>query len=261
MAGFTLLIEEILELTIDIGNTRTKMALFQTGQVKGWWNIATLDLEEELERWAKEILISEPLQIGWMSVGRVRDIETLPVWANLGVNVVFIPISTRMELPVINRYQTPETLGIDRIVAVIGARSVAPDHGVLVIDAGTAITYDFADNAGEYLGGGISPGMNMRFRALHEFTAGLPLVKPAEKINLVGRSTVKSIQSGVINGLFEEIEGVIRRYRATFGQEINVFLTGGDMHYFENHLKNINFADAYLTHKGIYHILTYKPSL
>lgn len=237
------------------------MALFQAGQMCGWWNVATLDLENELERWRKEVTISEPLQIGWMSVGRVREIETLPVWEALGEDVIFRHISARMELPVINRYQTPETLGTDRVVAVIGARSIVPDQGVLVIDAGTAITYDFASKAGEYLGGGISPGMSMRFRALHEFTAGLPLVNPVEKINLVGGSTVESMQSGVINGLIEEIEGVIRRYRATFGQEINVFLTGGDMHYFENHLKNINFADAYLTHKGIYHILTYKPSL
>ncbi|MCB0852073.1 MAG: type III pantothenate kinase, partial [Bacteroidetes bacterium] len=162
------------------------------------------------------------------------------------------------DLPIKNRYATPATLGVDRIVAAIGAWSKSAPRAVLVIDAGTALTFDIINQSGEYLGGAISPGINMRFRALHEFTARLPLVTFEEVPPLIGDSTIQSMRSGVINGVIAEINGVINLHRATFQDQLDVYLTGGDMKLFENHLKNINFADAYLTLEGIYKVLNHK---
>ncbi|MCB0841544.1 MAG: type III pantothenate kinase, partial [Bacteroidetes bacterium] len=126
----------------------------------------------------------------------------------------------------------------------------------LVIDAGTAITYDFATANGEYKGGGIAPGMAMRFRALHEFTARLPLVSSQSDVLLIGDSTTASIQSGVQWGIIAEVEGMISYYKSQISPDLQVFLTGGDSGFFENHLKNINFADSNLILKGIHYILT-----
>ncbi|MCL4138195.1 UNVERIFIED_CONTAM: hypothetical protein GTU68_027016 [Idotea baltica] len=139
---------------------------------------------------------------------------------------------------------------------MIGAKSICKDVPILVIDAGTAITYDFANATGEYIGGGIAPGMAMRFRALHEFTARLPMISPDENVALIGDSTETCIQSGVQWGTIAEIERIIDYYKNQVSEDLQVFLTGGDTSYFENHLKNINFADSNLILKGIHFILT-----
>ena len=141
-------------------------------------------------------------------------------------------------------------------MAVIGAKAACPNKPVLVIDAGTAITYDYATEKGVYMGGGISPGMSMRFRALNEFTARLPMVAFSEDPALVGDSTESCIQSGVQWGTLAEIDRIITYYKEEISPEVQVFLTGGDSGYFENHLKNLNFADSNLVLKGIHYILT-----
>ena len=161
-----------------------------------------------------------------------------------------------MALPIQNLYSTPETLGVDRIAAVCGAQTTFPNEKCLVIDMGSCITYDYLNEKGEYHGGSISPGLNMRFKAVHTFTAKLPLVKPLADPALIGTTTASNIQSGVINGLTEEIKGIISLYQHKFGN-IRVILCGGDAHFFENKLKGVIFAIPELVLIGLNSILSH----
>lgn len=244
-------------LTMDIGNTRTKMAAFRDGEMAYTWRLSSHQLNGELLRAFESMPRDLAWHVGWMSVAAHQNLPEYPAWESFPGDVRFTHIHAQMPLPIENVYETPETLGVDRIVAVVAAKQLFPEVPVLIIDAGTALTYDFADAQGRYLGGGISPGIVMRFRALHTFTAKLPLIEEINQIKLVGSSTRESIASGVLNGILAEIEGICARYRAEYGPQLKVCLTGGDMSFFENHLKSANFADANLTLKGIHHILTY----
>lgn len=164
-------------------------------------------------------------------------------------------------LPVKNNYATPQTLGRDRLAAAIGAHQRFPGEHALAIDAGTCIKYDFVTSKREYLGGGISPGLEMRFKALHTFTDKLPLLHRAKLAELVGNDTLSSIVSGVQNGALEEVKGMIARYREMYG-ELNVVLTGGDMDFFIPLVsgKNAIFADPYLALNGLNFILEHNAS-
>jgi type III pantothenate kinase len=164
-----------------------------------------------------------------------------------------------LPLPVKNQYATPQTLGADRIAGVCGAQQLFPASNCLVVDTGTCIKYDFVDAGGNYLGGGISPGLMMRFQAMHTFTARLPLVQPVDDPVLIGNSTESCLQSGAINGALEEIDGVIRRYRDKF-QDLKVILCGGDARFFENKLKASIFASPELVLSGLNSILIYNVS-
>jgi len=244
-----------LHLAIDIGNTRTKLGLFGPEGLQAQWVLPTDGLEADMAAvWPS---LTAPLRVGWIQVATETDPRR---WRGWPEGTEFLPIHTGMPLPIAHRYQTPATLGIDRIVGVIGALAIAGQGPVLVVDAGTAITYDVADAAGVYAGGGISPGLRMRFRALHTFTARLPLTEPVPTPELVGDSTETAIQAGVVLGLQAEVAGIIARYRARYGPGLRVFLTGGDLPYFENQVKSLTFADPDLILKGISHILTSSPS-
>jgi type III pantothenate kinase len=157
-------------------------------------------------------------------------------------------------LPITNSYGTPKTLGVDRIAGVCGAQQLFPNTNCLVIDAGTCITYDFLDADGSFLGGGISPGMRMRFNAVHTFTARLPLIAPVDQPPLIGNSTETCIQSGVVHGCVAELEGIINRYQQKF-EGLKVILSGGDARFFENKLKGFIFAVPELVLSGLNSIL------
>ncbi len=159
-------------------------------------------------------------------------------------------------IPIRNRYQTPETLGKDRLAAAVGARALFPGGNVLSIDAGTCITYDFVTASGDYLGGGISPGIRMRFRAMNTFTDKLPLIEPDDFERTIGRTTRESLLSGVINGVIQEIRGITGLYISEFG-EIRVVLTGGDQEFLHNKLKINIFAAPNLVLLGLNEILDY----
>ena len=161
-----------------------------------------------------------------------------------------------MALPIRIGYETPHTLGRDRIAAVVGAQSLRPGSNILVIDAGTAITYELLEASGLYVGGNISPGMTTRFRALHHFTQKLPLVSEPEEVLLVGVSTESAIQAGVVNGIVLEMDGYIDLLRLKY-PGLLVFLTGGHSFYFERRLKNRIFADINLVLIGLNRILEY----
>jgi len=252
-----------MTLAIDIGNSRTKAALFAPSSagpsrepiLERLWMLETGLLEKDLPAIVDEASTlchygQEPLRIGWCSVSYRGKLDFS------GGAIPVTHLTTASALPIANAYTTPQTLGIDRIVAVIAAREQTPSSPVLVIDAGTAITYDVADAGGTYLGGGIAPGLAMRYRALNVFTARLPLVGVvSEEVLLVGDSTEASIRSGVQNGILAEVEGIIARYRTAFGANLQVFLAGGDAPFFSAHLKTPTFAAPHLVLYGIYHIL------
>jgi len=171
-------------------------------------------------------------------------------------NIFWIVATAGMPTPLNNAYATPHTLGIDRLAGAVAAVSHFPATNILVIDAGTAVTFDFTDHEGTYRGGSISPGLNTRLKSLHTFTGRLPMVHPQPINYLIGNTTEESILSGVINGLRCEIDGIIDEYQLLY-PDLKVILTGGDAKYFEKTLKNNIFAIPNLVLAGLKLILDY----
>jgi type III pantothenate kinase len=169
-------------------------------------------------------------------------------------NVIFLNENT--PVPITTGYETPATLGKDRLAAAVGANYLQPDKNILVIDAGTAITYEFIDSKGVYAGGNISPGLTTRFRALNHFTGKLPLVNETEDVPFIGSNTEMAIIAGVVNGIVFEMDGYIDTLKAQY-KDFFVFLTGGHSFYFERRLKNHIFADPNLVLTGLNRILEY----
>lgn len=165
-----------------------------------------------------------------------------------------------LPMPIVNDYATPHTLGVDRLAGVCGAWSLHPGQASLVIDLGTCVTYDFINHMGHYLGGAIAPGMAMRFQAMHTFTARLPLVKPAGDVPLIGNSTETCMQSGVIQGMTAELDGIIQQYQEKY-PTLRVILCGGDALFFENKLKASIFAVPDLVLMGLNAILIHNVRL
>lgn len=169
----------------------------------------------------------------------------------------FLELTNTTPLPLINLYKTPESLGYDRIASVTGAYTLFPGKNVLVIDAGTAMTFDVVTAAGEYIGGNISPGLTMRFRALHKFTGRLPYLEPdEEEVKQLGQTTSEAIISGVVNGIMHEIEGYISAISSRY-EDLHVVLTGGDAISFDKRLKNSIFVVSHLNLIGLNRILDY----
>jgi type III pantothenate kinase len=168
----------------------------------------------------------------------------------------FILFDEKTLVPVNIQYQTPKTLGKDRLAAVVGANYLKPRENILIIDAGTAITYELLEAAGVYLGGNISPGMTTRFKALNNCTSRLPFIQEEEDIPQIGYNTKTAIQAGVVNGIVYEMDGCIEDLRQKY-PDLLVFLTGGHSFYFERRLKNTIFADINLVLTGLNRILEY----
>jgi type III pantothenate kinase len=168
----------------------------------------------------------------------------------------FIRLSAEVKLPIQLKYKSPQTLGMDRLAAVVAANSLFPNTNLLVIDAGSCITYDFIDANANYLGGGISPGLTMRFKALHTFTGRLPLIdwKLNDQTDLIGIDTESSIVSGVVHGFRNEIEGTIAHYQKRYN-DVKVIATGGDVKGFEFLTKKSIFANPNLVLIGLNELL------
>ena len=240
-----------MNLIIEQGNTLTKIALFEEGQLAHTYAYKNAVFQPSL---VEALLRQHPCTNGILSTVIERD-EALLALLKAELSTFFV-LDERMALPIRIGYETPHTLGRDRIAAVVGAQSLRPGSNVLVIDAGTAITYELLEASGLYVGGNISPGMTTRFRALHHFTQKLPLVSEPEEVPLVGVSTESAIQAGVVNGIVLEMDGYIDRLRLKY-PGLLVFLTGGHSFYFERRLKNCIFADINLVLIGLNRILAY----
>ncbi|MBU2995476.1 type III pantothenate kinase [Cellulophaga baltica] len=167
-----------------------------------------------------------------------------------------ILLSHQTKTPFKNSYASPETLGVDRIALATAAFYENPKGNTLVIDAGTCITYDMVNDYGEYLGGSISPGLKMRFKALHDQTSKLPLLEAGNILDFIGNTTETSIQSGVINGIVAEIDGIVSKYESRF-KNLTVILTGGDALFLSKRTKNSIFANQKFLLMGLNYLLEY----
>ncbi len=238
-----------MNLVIDSGNTRVKAATFSGTRLENKHTFSTMD---EL----KNFLTHSQFDSVIVSTVSLDGNEILH-WANATRKYL---LSHKLPLPIHLHYQTPETLGSDRIAAACGMQDIFPEQDSLAIDAGTCITYDFVDRNKNYKGGSISPGIDMRFEALHTFTKKLPLVLKSEKMELTGSNTEDSIRSGVLNGIVAEMEGIIGKYRQLY-PALGVVLCGGDSLFFENKLKPTIFAAPDLVLSGLNRILLHNAAL
>ncbi len=224
-------------LAIDAGNTRIKAAVFEGYSLVEQIVFAESDFSQQIAK----ILEAHPAvcHVVGAFVGRFTAADVM----HLNDRAHLTLVDHHFDFPFENQYKTPKTLGIDRMVLASGAVLKYPDADRLVIDAGTCITYDYVDHRNVYHGGAISPGLSMRYKSLHHYTARLPELEPAAAHALTGGSTAESIHSGIVNGVVFEIDGFIDSYRLN-NPNIIIILTGGDAVFLANRLKNTIFANS-----------------
>ena len=233
-------------LMIDIGNTRTKYAYFSEGRIREKGSCSLEDTPRVVSNYSKK---ASPTMFS-----SVKPIPKSILLESAKHSPNLIVLSSEIEMPFTTNYKTLQTLGTDRLALVAGAVFTFPTKPVLVIDAGTCITFDFVDSKKRHLGGSISPGLQMRLKALSNQTGALPAVELSEPEDLIGTSTKESILSGVVNGAIKELDGTIDVYQKRY-PDIIVLLTGGDARFFDKKLKNSIFADEDVLLKGMYFIL------
>lgn len=238
-----------MNLVLDLGNSYGKIAVCEGKEV-----IEAATYEKVTSREIAYFHTRYPELQGAIVSSVVNDSREIIDYLN-NLYPKCIDLNHTTNIPLTNRYRTPETLGYDRIASAVGAYTICPGKNVLVIDAGTAITYDVVTEKGAYLGGNISPGLEVRFKALNRFTSRLPYMeRPEEKPSLLGSSTRESIQSGVVNGLLLEMDGFIEAISQNH-PKLQVVLTGGDAKYFVGKLKSSIFVDLNLNLIGLNRIL------
>lgn len=240
-------------LIIDWGNTRVKVAVFVNGALVKQ-GVADLITPQWLSEFAPNFSVMKVLLCSVSA--KSSEMETFLAENTRG----FLKLSHQTPLPINLAYDTPETLGYDRLANAIAAYKLSTEEYALAIDVGTCLKFDLVHQRKGYLGGAISPGLQMRYNALHRDTSALPLESYSEMVKLVGKTTRESIHSGVINGMLAEIDGVIQRYQDNFNP-LAVFLTGGDAQIFEKELKNHIFANSFLTLFGLNDILEYNQNV
>lgn len=227
-----------MHLGVDIGNTRTKIAVYEKDMITNVIFSDTENFHEKIIEISKtypsiqKIILSS---VGFLSSSQEDLLKT---------DYQLVKITHQSKFPFTNEYQTPETLGIDRMVLAAGASLRFPNENILVIDAGTAITYDFITADKKYLGGAISPGVDLRFKSLNDYTTKLPRLHANEHVSLVGKTTQHSIESGVINGTVAEIDGIINSYLNEY-HTLTIILTGGDADFLSKRLKNTIFVESF----------------
>lgn len=236
-------------LCIDWGNTRVKAGMFQQDKLIRDYNFAPEDALRELERIVQDIrpdftLLSSVVRPDPVLIDLLHGKTRLTL---LGPDT---------PVPIINAYQSQGTLGMDRLALAVGAKELFPEKNNLIISLGTAITYNFLQSGGTFRGGNISPGLDIRFRSLHQFTDQLPLVNASGDVPLMGYDTLSAIRSGVIWGIAAEIDGMISYYAGQYSN-LNVVLTGGNLPLFAGKIKNRIFADPTFLLKGLNSILNY----
>jgi len=240
-------------LVIDIGNTNTKVAVFNAKELVHYQRVETLGISN-----LKEVIATYEVQN--FSISSVNtEIDELVGFLKDKLN--YFPFSTNVQAGIVNHYQTLATLGLDRWAKVIAAHTLYAHRNCLLIDAGTCITYDVLTAKSEYFGGSISLGITMRFEALHHYTGKLPLIKWNRDVAIPqGTTTENAIKNGVLRGIVNEIEGFIASENEK-NEDLLVLLTGGDADFLMEQLKNSIFAsqithDPYLVLKGLNEVIT-----
>lgn len=244
-----------MNLILDLGNTAIKASIF--------------DQNKHLDTCKARYQSAEEINLLYSYLEQHPDIQNAIIssvadnglsWYNYLMekyilkNIIHLDHHTA--LPIQNHYESPESLGYDRIAAAVGANNIFPNTTVLVMDIGTAITIDLVSAQNIYIGGNISPGMEMRFKALHAFTDRLPLLSPLNDCLPLGRSTQTAIAAGVQQGIIYELNAYIDEYTQLY-DDLKVILTGGNSFFFERYLKNLIFAEPHLVAHGLNCILEY----
>lgn len=235
-----------VHLCIDIGNTYSKLAVFKNNKMVFYKSYKRLAMDS-----INKIILEFAPQRAIVSSTRKKN-PRLISFLKKKISTLFLDHKTK--LPFKNLYNTPATLGRDRIAAIAGAIKIAPKQNNLVADLGTCITYDFVTSKKAYLGGNIAPGMHMRLDAMNDYTDKLPRVNPRFNNNPLGQSTESALQNGAIWGIIFELKSLIHELKTKYGP-INVILTGGDASFFAEHLKKKIFAEPKLVLIGLNEIL------
>ena len=239
-----------MRLLIDIGNTAAKVALvsgedyviMKFSHCLGVDDVKGIELKYDIEYVALSC-------VGSLDKELIRYLKN-----KYGNN--FLEFSSQIKIPVENLYQTPETLGCDRILTAIAANKKYPFNNVLIIDLGSAITIDFINDKGAFLGGNISPGVRLRFRSLNQFTSQLPLCEMTNATSLCGANTNEAIELGVINGVLYELKGYINDYLTKY-DNLKIIFTGGDAEYFAGKIEFEIYVDFKLIFRGLNTVIDY----
>ena len=237
-----------MNICIDQGNTAIKIGIFEDETLRETHTLSSDQHTQALDYFKS--IVNNASSIILSSVAEV----------DLDINILnpkyLVKFSHLTAIPIINHYKTPDSLGKDRLANAIAAWSMNKGKNSLVIDCGTCIKYDAVDAKGNYFGGAISPGLRMRYRALHDYTGKLPLLESTNNVLATGTNTTESIQAGVENGILDEIKGFIHRYTQQYS-DLTIFMTGGDLAHFDKAFKNSIFAIPELTLTGLNEILRY----
>ena len=236
-----------MNLVIDIGNTQGKAAVFLKETLLEKIFFPREEILQVIQKFYQEY----PIKKGIISSVAGLDVN---ISAFIRINYNFIFLGSDTNVPFENLYKTPQTLGVDRIALMSAASVLYPNRSVLVIDAGTCITYDLLTEENKYFGGAISPGIDMRYKALNQFTANLPLLNKEEEIPVVGDTTKSAMHSGVLNGIILEIDGIIAQQRHK-NKKLTVILTGGDTNFLSKKVKSTIFAQPNFLLEGLNSIL------
>lgn len=242
-----------MNLIIDVGNSFVKLAVFKDNDLIHKVVIDLDDVLSEIKVLKYKYASLEKAIVS--SVGRLKKKDIAAISKNFDVTV----LNSDTNLPFNNLYKTPKTLGVDRIALVCASIRQFSDKNVLIIDAGTCVTYDFINSDNDYLGGAISPGIRVRYKSLNNLTANLPLLESEMPKHIIGGSTDESIHSGVINGVLNEIDGVIESYKLKYS-DLTVILTGGDAKFLSKQLKSSIFANPNFLLEGLNFILQFNSN-
>ncbi|MCF6306513.1 MAG: type III pantothenate kinase [Flavobacteriaceae bacterium] len=237
-----------MNLIIDVGNTNIKLAVFDENEIVVKKITFKNEFIKVLEEISKDYISIKDVIVS--SVGNFSEDELLIINKRYNLFV----LTDKAKIPFKNKYATPKTLGVDRIALVASASFQYPNKNVLIIDVGSCITYDFLSSENNYLGGAISPGIDFRYKSLHDFTDKLPLLTPEIPSKLIGNSTEFSIHIGVIQSVVLEIDGYISLYKERY-KELTIILTGGGVHYLVDSLKNDIFANSNFLLEGLNYLL------
>jgi type III pantothenate kinase len=239
-----------MNLIIDVGNTLIKFAVFQHDTIIEKQTVKGKNVLKTFEKIIKEYSSIKKIIVS--SVGKLEK----SIFDVINEKHYVLSLSSKTKLPFKNFYGTPDTLGVDRIALVAAAIMHYPNSNVLIIDAGTCVTYDFVTSESEYLGGAISPGVRLRYHSLNTLTANLPLLDAEIPDQLIGNTTASSIHSGIVIGILKEIDGVIDEYQERY-EDLTVILTGGDADFLSKQLKNSIFANSNFLLEGLNFILEF----
>lgn len=239
-----------MNLVIDQGNTRCKMAVFDKHDTL-FYKTHVAELTSIVL--SKVVDTYRPNACIFSSV--LPENEAVTALLNAQIPH-FVPFTADTPTPLKVDYHSPGTLGLDRLAAAVGAWQQQPGRTLLIIDMGTAITYDVVSRDGFYLGGNIAPGVRLRFQSLHTFTGKLPSVEPTHPFDVFGKDTESAIRAGVMQGIVHEVHGYLDYYSALY-PDLFAFLTGGDCIYFAENLKSGIFVSKNLVLSGLNAILNH----